>query len=52
MAAAIYSYAFGLLMFALAGEATTPWLRWLGFIGATWFVIVGSYVGWRSAREA
>jgi len=51
MFAALYGYRYGLLMFALAGEATTQWLRWLGTLGGAWFVIAGSIMGWKAARR-
>ena len=52
MFVALYGYSLGLLMFALAGEATTPWLRWLGTIAGAWFIVAGSFLGWRAARDA
>ena len=51
MLAALYGYALGLLMFALAGEATTVWLRWLGSGAAVWFIVIGSLMGWQAARK-
>jgi hypothetical protein len=51
MLAALYGYSMGLLMFALAGEATTEWLRWLGVIAAVWFILIGSVLGWQAARR-
>jgi len=51
MLGAIYAYLSAILVFALAGEAHTPFLRWAGFAYAAWLVIAGSIVGWNAARN-
>lgn len=51
MTGAFWGYAYGMLLFALAGEATTPWLRWAGVAGAVLMVVSGSFAGWQAARR-
>lgn len=51
MSAALFSFSYALLIFALVGEAQSDWLRFLGFAAGCWLVIAGALAGWAAARE-
>jgi hypothetical protein len=51
MFAALFSFSYGLLIFALVGEAQTEWLRIVGIIAAVWMVIAGAFAGILSFRR-
>lgn len=51
MVAAIIAFVFALLVFALAAEAQSEWLRILGFILATLFTITGAVSGWQHFKK-
>jgi hypothetical protein len=50
MIAGIFAFAYGLLIFALVGEAETEWLRITGIIAAGYMVLAGAFAGWQSSR--
>jgi hypothetical protein len=50
MISAIFAFVYGLLIFALVGEAETPWLRIAGIIGAGYMVLAGAFAGWQASR--
>jgi hypothetical protein len=45
------SFVFALLVFGLAGEAQSEWLRIAGFIMAVLFTISGAVNGWNHFRK-
>ena len=45
------AFVFALLVFALAGEAQSEWLRIAGFIMAVLFTISGAISGWNYFRK-
>lgn len=51
MLATFFAFAYALIIFALAGEADTPWLRVLGFVAGIYLTIAGALSGWLAARE-
>ena len=50
MISAIFAFAYGLLIFALVGEAETAWLRIAGIIAAWYMVLAGAFTGWQASR--
>ena len=48
---AFLTLAYAVLIFALAGEAQTPWLRVVGVVAAVFMTLIGCAAGWMAARE-
>ena len=48
---AVYSFVYGILIFALAGEADSGWLRVVGIVAASWMILAGAVQGWLVARS-
>jgi hypothetical protein len=51
MIAALFSFSYSLLIFALVGEAETEWLIIAGMIGAGWMAFAGMMAGIQSSRS-
>jgi hypothetical protein len=51
MLAFFFAYIYGILIFALALEASTTWLSWSGFAAASWMIIAGSIAGYQRFAE-
>jgi hypothetical protein len=51
MLAVLFAFSYGLLLFALAGEAETEWLRIAGIIAAVWMILAGAFSGWQTFRR-
>jgi hypothetical protein len=51
MFAALFSFSYGLLIFALVGEAETEWLRITGIVFGVWMVLAGAIAGMQSFRR-
>jgi len=51
MAASILSFLYALVLFAMAGEVQTTWLKVVGIVLAGLMTIVGAINGWNSARK-
>jgi hypothetical protein len=50
MLSAIFAFTYGLIIFALVGEADSEWLRITGIIAGSWMVLSGAVAGWQSSR--
>lgn len=51
MLAVLFTFSYAIVLFALAGEAQSIWLRWVGFIFGAWMAIAGGIAGWQAARN-
>lgn len=51
MVAAVFATTYALILFGLASEAQTDWLRIVGFIAATWMAIAGAMAGYQRFRD-
>jgi hypothetical protein len=51
MIPALVSFVFALLVFGLAGEAQSEWLRIAGFIMGGLFTISGAVTGWQYYKK-
>lgn len=47
----VVTIGYAILIFALAGEAESGWLRVLGFAAAAFLTVIGALAGWAKARE-
>jgi hypothetical protein len=47
MIAALFSFSYALLIFALVAETQTEWLRIVGIVAASWMVLAGAIAGWQ-----
>jgi len=48
MLAALFAFAYGVLLFALVGETQTEWLKVVGIVAAVWMIISGAIVGYKA----
>jgi hypothetical protein len=50
MIAAIFAWGYAILIFALASEVQSEWLKITGIIFAVWMAIAGSLAGYQRFR--
>ena len=51
MVAVLYAFGFAFLLFGLASEVQTEWLRILGFVAGSYMALAGAVAGWRRFRN-
>lgn len=51
MFAVVFALSYALIIYALAAEASSVWLKVVGFIAGTWMAIAGAVAGWQFTRE-
>jgi hypothetical protein len=51
MFAVLYSFAYALILFALAGDVQTEWLKILGIVAGSWMVFAGAVAGRQHFRK-
>jgi len=51
MASAILAFSFALIIFGLAAEASTSWLKILGFIVAMLMTLGGAMAGYQASKK-
>jgi len=51
MLAVIFAFSYAIVIFTLAAEASSDWLRITGLVFAGWMAVAGAYAGYQHFRE-